>query len=438
MIVNIKHEHQPLIAGQMLLQEMPLVYTISPRLARDYCAGCFRAKVNLRKSEKLKECQCECLWYCSEVCASFDAMFHVHECQIFKNYSHNRKLHEFFFRNALRVWILMKHIPRRMKREYVAFGKTYTFFDLDGKEEDILKNPKSISKRRKIISLFREIKLDLNEEEFMPIFYRFMVNAMFISDIDHSVIGRGLYLGATALAHSCIPNAGVVFTGLKMRVNSLKKIAKNGQITISFCDSLEPKAARRNVLQNVFLIDCNCRRCRHDYDENITGEICQLLIDIKRRKEKSTVDWDGIAKDYDHVLIRLKEVFGKHSPARSVQLIYALEARINAYNAARKKKGQKEFANKPAPRFDMNFLDLVSREIIVTHGTDHDLFAAYLRLRKRLPKPSVPSPRARASEPSYPTFQVPPPYPLVSPVKEEPRIDQAPQTSRGRKSYHTL
>uniref|UniRef100_A0A914S3E4 Uncharacterized protein n=1 Tax=Parascaris equorum TaxID=6256 RepID=A0A914S3E4_PAREQ len=147
--------------------------------------------------------------------------------------------------------------------------------------------------------------------ELLIIFGRVMVNVFTISNDDLNTIGLGLYLGLSALDHSCDPDAFVLFNGRKAVLRSLKQhiTAYDSNIVerlrIAYCDLLELTSMRRNQLRQQFFFICECSvcldlerertarsvRCRHCVDG-----YCPLDVN-----ENSLVCWQCGATSEVHV-----------------------------------------------------------------------------------------------------------------------------------------
>ena len=64
------------------------------------------------------------------------------------------------------------------------------------------------------------------------------------------------------LNHSCVPNAHITFDGRALSLRSLREIAADEEITISYVDTTNPTSARRNELSSRYFFTCQCPACR--------------------------------------------------------------------------------------------------------------------------------------------------------------------------------
>lgn len=51
------------------------------------------------------------------------------------------------------------------------------------------------------------------------------VNGFTVTDADQAAVGTAVYLAASALDHSCLPNAAPVFDGATVNVRAIRDIA---------------------------------------------------------------------------------------------------------------------------------------------------------------------------------------------------------------------
>lgn len=61
--------------------------------------------------------------------------------------------------------------------------------------------------------------------------------------------------------HSCDPNAFIVFDGATMSFRSLKRIAKDEEIFVSYIDSINPFHRRQEELKDRYFFTCKCSKC---------------------------------------------------------------------------------------------------------------------------------------------------------------------------------
>eukprot|EP00043_Microstomoeca_roanoka_P014755 m.146947 g.146947 ORF g.146947 m.146947 type:complete len:215 (-) comp16099_c0_seq2:1-645(-) len=87
------------------------------------------------------------------------------------------------------------------------------------------------------------------------------VNVFSICDDDGNPIAAALYDKLWAFNHSCEPNCVVTFSGALARARTLRNIAVDQELTISYIDLCQPQIKRRFQLQEQYKFTCRCPRC---------------------------------------------------------------------------------------------------------------------------------------------------------------------------------
>ena len=75
------------------------------------------------------------------------------------------------------------------------------------------------------------------------------------------LLGRGVYLDACLFNHSCAPNCSVSAGVHTLEVCLDEQVEPGTELTISYCDLLQPHAARQRHLRKAYHFDCACERC---------------------------------------------------------------------------------------------------------------------------------------------------------------------------------
>ena len=65
------------------------------------------------------------------------------------------------------------------------------------------------------------------------------------------------------LNHSCVPNAHIVFDGVNLYLRSLRQIATNEEITISYIDTTNQTSSRQDELSSRYFFTCQCSACQN-------------------------------------------------------------------------------------------------------------------------------------------------------------------------------
>ena len=77
------------------------------------------------------------------------------------------------------------------------------------------------------------------------------------------------YYEASAVNHSCEPNAVFVFKGTNLAIRTIKKIDKGQEVFISYTDQLALKSERHKVLSEQFNFICSCIECVEETREKL-------------------------------------------------------------------------------------------------------------------------------------------------------------------------
>lgn len=108
--------------------------------------------------------------------------------------------------------------------------------------------------------------------------------------------------------HSCDPNAFIVMDSQRLSMRSLKDIAKDEEVFISYIDTTYPFSRRQTELKERFFFDCKCTKCLQGStlnEDRWTGDpnkmpknwksYCQLIRDTDLKFAEATqVDLDKI------------------------------------------------------------------------------------------------------------------------------------------------
>jgi hypothetical protein len=90
---------------------------------------------------------------------------------------------------------------------------------------------------------------------------KIQINSHFITDHEDKRIGQGISIRASALNHSCRPNAALVSKGDFAEVRVMRDIAVGDEVTISYIPELMTKADRHKELAKKWKFICKCERC---------------------------------------------------------------------------------------------------------------------------------------------------------------------------------
>ncbi|KAF2140049.1 uncharacterized protein K452DRAFT_201990, partial [Aplosporella prunicola CBS 121167] len=109
---------------------------------------------------------------------------------------------------------------------------------------------------------FSNVQPTFGMDDAMDTFLRIMANYLNIETPSFEKIGICLDPLVSTLNHSCVPNALLIWQGSVMHLRSLKPIAKDEEIFISYIDATNPTPRRRLELDDLRYFTCNCSKFR--------------------------------------------------------------------------------------------------------------------------------------------------------------------------------
>ena len=154
-----------------------------------------------------------------------------------------------------------------------------------GEDEDVLEVPD--------ICLFRpeaeEESRDLDKKLDMASILNILdVNSLVEDAVSAKVLGRnsdyygvGLWVLASFINHSCIPNARRLHVGDYVMVHVSRDVKAGEEITFAYHDVLLPLDKRREM-SNSWGFQCNCKRCKFEEEMSEKQEIREIEIGLER------------------------------------------------------------------------------------------------------------------------------------------------------------
>ncbi|EFO23026.1 MYND finger family protein [Loa loa] len=279
-----------------LVEEMPLAHVVDSKFVDKVCAHCMISMWERDTQEKLSRCgRCKFTHYCNMKCQKKDWLTHKSECSYLSRVA--PRIPESMPRLIGRI--IMK--LRRCGDKSPAFNGR-VFASLKSHTVDIEKDEE---KRNGFIAIIHVIKDYLpfdkmpSNTEIFDIFCKILINALVITDSCLNRIGLAVYLGLSALDHSCKPDAFIIFSGAKAILRSLNEniTEYNDNLHIPYCDLLDLRSARCEALQKQHNFVCNCDICQ-DFD-----------LDRQKSSVRCTKCTDGFcpySPDDDHTVKRCK------------------------------------------------------------------------------------------------------------------------------------
>ncbi|XP_065860475.1 methyltransferase FGSG_00040-like [Euphorbia lathyris] len=152
---------------------------------------------------------------------------------------------------------------------------------------------------------------DLDKDRLMSILD---VNSLVEDSVSSKVLGKnrdyygvGLWVLASFINHSCIPNSRRVHIGDHILVHASRDVKSGEEITLPYFDILSPLEKRKETLKQ-WGFNCNCKRCKFEEEMSMKQEMEKIgiglemgLVDIGRavhRVEEGMKRMRGIEKGY--------------------------------------------------------------------------------------------------------------------------------------------
>ena len=370
-----KYDHPAYKPGDVIVEAMPVIY--SPRPNSLNCAGCLKpvngtSAIEIAAAFKLLKCgKCLKFEYCSRECQQFDwENFHKHECRIYAKHGEKQKLREDFTRLALRCFILMEHRPEELTKQYdVLGGGKRCFMDLNHHTKEIENDLERKKMLDTICLLLTKLRPKFDVQQFLPILYRLVINQTLILGFDLTIVGTGVYVEKSIFGHSCAPNGGIIYNGLKMQIRAMKDISTGRAIYINYDDILQPRKNRQAQLYDQFYITCRCTRCssKQNDDEEVM-KILSLRAKIEQLIEMSKYGLGAgpfidMCELHAELLPLLEKIFVHHHPRLTNWYMNSLKTKINANQLK-----------------SLDF-EKVSKALEVTHGSDHPMYKQFVELK---------------------------------------------------------
>ncbi|VIO89357.1 MYND finger family protein [Brugia malayi] len=292
-----------------LVEETPFAHVVDSNFADRVCAYCMIPVWERVNVTQLSRCaRCKFTHYCNMKCQKKDWRIHKVECSYLSRVA--PRVPEALSRLLGRIITTLRHCGDKNP----AFnGRIFSSL-----ESHILDIERNEEKRNGFMSIAYVIKDYLPSDE-MPssteifnIFCRIIINTMVITDSCLTRTGIGVYLGLSALDHSCKPDAFVIFSGTKAILRSLNKNIKeyNNNLRIPYCDLLELTSTRCKYLQLQHNFICNCEICqnveldRQKYSlrcSECTDGFCPYSPDDEQAETRCKVCGEISVFNFDHL-----------------------------------------------------------------------------------------------------------------------------------------
>eukprot|EP00092_Neocalanus_flemingeri_P022870 GFUD01024797.1.p1 GENE.GFUD01024797.1~~GFUD01024797.1.p1 ORF type:complete len:425 (+),score=95.45 GFUD01024797.1:73-1347(+) len=249
--------------GTLVLKSPCYSHIISPHSMSNVCDSCL-ASPNIfdhLPPVSLYRCsRCKLSYYCNMTCQRDGWSDHSKECKYLKKIQ--PRVPPAIVRLILRT--CQKHKKEPDLNEKLPDGSIRSFKDLEMHKEDISNN---IDKKEAFSSFLQVIQACVGDlftaDHLFETYCRVLINSTEITDCMGNSVGTGLYLGLSAVDHSCVPNVNVVFTNTEVELRALETISAPvfGNTRVSYNNSVLPIKLRQDRLKEDYFFLCSCELC---------------------------------------------------------------------------------------------------------------------------------------------------------------------------------
>ena len=261
--------------GQEVFRDpKPFAYYVFPLYHKVVCDWCLKM---CEDEGILKACtRCKWVYYCDQTCQKEAwKSHHKLECKYLQRQTMPEKVkvifdgHSVFFLELLRTILKLKN---KGGEEFFQLpnGKKRHFADLMSNAEELWKQKEERKKFEFFYFIYANFEVWLGNimpsfDEFFDIYGKWRTNSSAICamnlDDPSIIIAGGLYLGYSALDHSCDNNAVWITVGKEMVVRTIEDVENFSEIRICYIDKTEKTHNRRKLLKEHYFFDCKCLRC---------------------------------------------------------------------------------------------------------------------------------------------------------------------------------
>jgi len=270
--------------GQEVLICQPFAHVVALEGRETVCDGCMRMASEDDEIVILKKCSgCKAVYYCRVQCQRKAwTSYHRNECKNLKKVS--PKIPTDTVRLMARIIFKLKEGGLKTVATLPDGSERY-FEDLMTHRAEIVKDSKRLEAFLAFFAVLEDyIGNDLPPKtEVLDIFGRVVTNTFNIMNDDYQNIGVGLYLEASIIDHSCIPNANVVFSGCQLHLRAIENIQTFSDVRISYTNLLDFTDVRKSTLRKQYYFDCDCKKCLEDDEKTkkaIRCSSCQNCVPI--------------------------------------------------------------------------------------------------------------------------------------------------------------
>ena len=264
--------------GEEIFKSQPFSYVLMNNALSKVCDFCLRSQENC----SLKCCsKCKIVYFCQNSCLEKAwKSYHKHECKCLRKINNAGKnksadIPQDIVRLLARIIFKLQKEHGYEDFEILPNGQKRYFIDLMSHKEEIMKWDNRLMGFHQIYSDLKNYfipKENLpSKTEVLEIFGKLMINSFFILSEKDKFIGKGLFLGASILDHSCNPNAVWICKGKELIIRYIgnnEKVDKFSDLRISYIPNLyENSERRRELLMEDYFFICQCSRCQDEVSD---------------------------------------------------------------------------------------------------------------------------------------------------------------------------
>jgi len=231
----------------------------------DWCLDQPAAYAEVLPLSPLKRCaSCQVVYYCNRDCQKAGWAEHKAECKYLTRCRPRVPTDTV----RLLCRILLKLEKADLGDVTLPDGRTRGFFDLMAHEDEIKGSPGRVEAFRCFVQIMKEcLGNSLDASLVWQIYCRVLINSVEITNAFQDSLGTGLYIGFSAVDHSCRPNSNAVFKGRTVELRALDAGVTFASARVSYLSEILPTAARQRILQDQYYFTCNCAYCSTDYPQ---------------------------------------------------------------------------------------------------------------------------------------------------------------------------
>ena len=274
--------------GSLVLRSPAYVHVISPSQLSSVCDACLATPNvvdNVPPTQLLRCSRCKQSYYCNTQCQRMAWPIHQEECKYLKRIQ--PRTPPSIVRLILRT--AFKHRKDPDYRETLPDGTSRGLTDLKMHKEEI---SASAGRSEAFSNFLQVIQACVGNifpaQVLFELYCRLLINSTEITDLMGQSLGTGLYLGLSAVDHSCDPNVNVVFTNNMVELRALSALPEWSEVRISYLTSVLPRRMRRARLEEAYYFTCQCCQCRGEEDGLCEGSLlcptCQAPVGIQQDK----------------------------------------------------------------------------------------------------------------------------------------------------------